>query len=562
MKLRPYQHEAVASTLEQLRQHRSTLGVLPTGTGKTVVFSHVIDQFPGRALVLAHTTELIAQAADKIKRVTGHHAEIEMADSRANHDGFLRSRVVVASKDSLHPGRLKRFKRNEFSLIVVDEAHRSVAKSYTHIIQHFESAKVFGVTATPDRRDEVGLKAVFESVAFNHTLRDMVRDGWLVPLVQRQVTVTGLDYSKAKITAGDLNQGDIASAVAPVAILHQIVSATVREAGNRRTLVFAPPGYAKDAEYHVATRLCELFNDYRPNSARRVSQDTPKDERAQIVKDFADGAFQYLVNVGVFTEGFDDPGVECVAVARATTSRALYAQMVGRGTRPLPGVVDGHDDAGSRLAAIGASAKPTLLVLDFNGNAGKHSLVGLPDILAGRDPALAQKVRKRLELAGGGDPLQAEEEEEELELRRVEVERDRRAKIVAEATYTYRDVSPWEVAGVAPPKLDLQTAARPPSEAQVNLLNKLKCPIPSSMTEASALIKALLDRRQRGLCGYALAKALKAKGLNPDVTNEEARQWLSEIESFKLGKQAKRSAVFRFPSRSEAVEQPTTSSRR
>ena len=363
MKLRSYQEAAVDGIFEAWRSARSTLLVQPTGTGKTVTFAHVINRMPmGRALVLAHREELIVQAADKIARVTGAKPDTEMAEMRADHGMFGKARVVVSSIQTQCAGRngdtrMKRFDPQEFGLLVVDEAHHATAPTYRRVLEHYgqnQDLKILGVTATPDRHDEEALGQVFDSVAFDYELLDAIRDGWLVPIHQRSVVVDGLDYSGVRTTAGDLNGADLARVMEYEETLHGIAHPTVELAAGRKALVFA-------ASVAHAERLCEIFNRHSTGCARFVTGTTPKDERRGMLADYAAGKFQMLVNVGVATEGFDEPGIQVVVMARPTKSRALYAQMAGRGTRALPGLVDAHEAADARRAAIAASAKPACI---------------------------------------------------------------------------------------------------------------------------------------------------------------------------------------------------------
>lgn len=391
MNLRLYQREAVEKTYEAFHGHRSALVVMPTGTGKTILFSEVIRCWPTwsrmngklapRALVVAHREELIRQAVDKIGRVTGQGVDIEMADQFAARDSiFGAAPVVVASKDTLHEKRLQRFRPDEFGLIITDEAHHAVAQTYRRIYDYFPEAKHLGVTATPDRTDEEALAQVFETVAFVYEIADAIHDGWLVPIRAHSMTVEGLDFSNVRTTAGDLNQKDLADELSK--FLQQLAFGTVLAARWNKTLVFAD-------NVANAERLAEIINrpgrDGAPQltRARWICGKTDRDVRAQTLRDYSAGAFQFLVNVGVFTEGFDEPSIGAVSLGRPTESRSLFAQMVGRGTRPLPGVVDGLESADARRAAIAASRKPHIDILDFVGNSGKHKLVTVADILGG-----------------------------------------------------------------------------------------------------------------------------------------------------------------------------------
>lgn len=526
MQLRAYQTSAVAAVLEAFEESSSALIVQPTGTGKTVVFAHLIDGWSdGRIMVLAHRDELIRQAVDKITLITGEKPDIEMADERADTDMFRRSKVVVSSIQTLiagKPPRMQRFNPRDFGLVVVDEAHHAVAESYSRVLAWFSQSKVLGVTATPDRGDERALGLVFKSAAFVYEITDAIKDGWLVPIQQHSVVVHDLDYSQARETAGDLNQADVAKVQQSEAVLQQMVSPIVDLSAGRKTIVFATPGDSKATGvadgFKIAERMTEIFNRHRPQSARRVHQDTPKEERRAMLRDFRDGRFQTLVNVGVLTEGFDEPGIEVVAITRPTKSRALFAQMIGRGTRPLPGLVDPLTLADARRAAIACSPKPHLTVLDFEGNAGKHKLIHAADVLGGNyEDAVVARATAAAKKAGG-DVM------EHLERARVEIEQERRKPVVGKATYSTEEISPFDVLDIAQPVSrgwDLTTG---PTERQAAMLRAHGVTVHEQMTrrQASAIIGKIRERQDKGLVNFKYAKMLRERGLDADMSVGEA----------------------------------------
>jgi superfamily II DNA or RNA helicase len=316
MKLRPYQSSAVDSIFSKWLEHESTIACLPTGTGKTIIFGHVIKQarergIPGRAMVIAHREELIWQAAKKIEAVTGERPSIEMAEYRADH-ALIQKNVVVASVQTLvagrDGGRMKRFDPREFGLLIIDEFHHAVADTYRRVIEHFSGCKRLGVTATPDRADEEALGQVCDSVAFDYEIADAIGDGWLAPVRQTVVEVDGLDLTDVRTTAGDLNGADLARVMEYEQNLHEIASPSIELCGNRRALVFA-------ASVAQAERLCEIFNRHRSECAQFVCGETPKEIRRQMLADYSAGRFQYLVNCAVATEGFDEPGIQVVVMA-------------------------------------------------------------------------------------------------------------------------------------------------------------------------------------------------------------------------------------------------------
>lgn len=445
MKPRLYQHEAIGAIEAALQAHRTTLLVMATGLGKTVVFSTWVAQRLGRSLVIAHREELIDQAADKLRHfVGGENVAVEMGERYSPEDSLVKPRVVVASIQTLaNPRRLARFRPEDFGQGVIDEAHHALAVSYGTAMEHFAANPEFrwlGVTATPKRGDELALGQRFESVAFEYGIEQGIEDGYLVPVRQLPIDVHEIDFSAVRTTAGDLNEGDLDEIMREEEPLHAIVRPTVREAGDLPTLVFAVSvAHAQD--------LADMLNRYKPNSAVALSGKTDRAERKKAVEAYKAGDVQFLCNCGLFLEGFDAPTTAVVAMARPTKSLSLYVQVLGRGTRVLPGLVEDLDTPAGRRAAIAASKKPCMLILDFVGNSGKHKIIRAQDVLGGKyGQPVRDYARKTSEEEGTprlvGDSL--ERAADELALLEEIRERERRAAIKARVEYTAREVSPFE----------------------------------------------------------------------------------------------------------------------
>lgn len=528
MILRPYQSAASDAIFKEWQDNDSTLVVLPTGGGKTILFADVIRRvFPRRALVIAHREELIFQARDKIQRVTGLSADVEMGEYRSDGGLFGSARVVVSTIQTQCSGgdgggRMAKFDPSQFGLLIIDEAHHATSPSYRRVIDYYRTnpaLKVLGVTATPDRADEEALGQVFQSVAFDYEVLDAIHDGWLVPIEQQMVHVEGLDYSDVRTTAGDLNGGDLAAVMEAERNLQPMASASLAIIGQRRALVFT-------SSVKAAEMTAEIFNRHRPNMAAWVCGKTDRDERRGVLADFASGKVQVVCNCGVLTEGFDDPGVEVVIMGRPTKSRALYSQMVGRSTRPLPGVVDGPQTPEARKAAIAESAKPSCLVVDFVGNAGRHKLITSADILGGKvsEEALERAV-KRVSAAGGPVNMTEALDEAEAELREQKrlVEAARRANLVAKARFTTQAVDPFDVLHLDPVKTRGWDAGRHLTEKQRSLLAKQGInPDRLSFAEARQLIAEIFRRWDGKLCSFKQAKVLRKYGYDAEVSFAEA----------------------------------------
>jgi superfamily II DNA or RNA helicase len=350
--LRPYQVDAIAGIRSALGGHASTACVLPTGCGKTSVAATLMNEWPGgHCLFLAHTRELVDQAAARLADELGYPPVVEMG-SRGGDTGlfYQGGMVVVGSVQSMVTDRrLTKYDRHPFDLIVVDEAHRATSGSYRKIVDHFtainKACKVVGLTATPNRADGTALGLVFESVGFAMDIPDAIDGGWLVPVRQRSVVVSDVEITGPSRT-NELGEKDFTdAAVESVMLDERALAATadplVREAAGRPTIVFA-------ATVRHAHQLAAVIDRLAPGAAAAVDGETPPEQRADVIAKFRTGQIQFLCNAQLFTEGFDAPNCSCVAVARPTKSAGRYTQMVGRGLRPLPGVVDIPGDAQDR----------------------------------------------------------------------------------------------------------------------------------------------------------------------------------------------------------------------
>ena len=381
MQLRPYQAEAMSAILEQWNSGvDKTLLVLPTGTGKTVVFSKVAEQRVkegSRCLILAHRGELLDQAADKMKKSTGLGCAVEKADQSCLGSWF---RVTVGSVQTLmREKRLSAFPEDYFTTIIVDEAHHCISDSYQKVLQHFSKAKVLGVTATPDRGDMRNLGTYFESLAYEYKLPQAIREGYLSPIKAMTIPLK-IDMSHVEVQAGDFKAGDIGTALDPY--LEMIVEEMTKYCMDRKTVVFLPL---------IATsqKFCEIL---KAKGFQAAEVNGNSEDREMILKDFEAGKYNVLCNSMLLTEGWDCPSVDCIIVLRPTKVRSLYCQMVGRGTRLHPG-------------------KDHLLLLDFLWMTERHELCH-PAALICEDEEVARKMTENLE-ENAGAAVDIEEAEKE-----------------------------------------------------------------------------------------------------------------------------------------------------
>lgn len=504
---------------------------MPTGTGKTQVFVSIGDrQQYGRVLVLAHRDELINQARDRITQMVGERPDVEKAEQRADRNPWWRTKFVVSSIQTQNAGngrRMKRFDPKEFSLVIVDEAHHAVAASYQKVLEHYrqnDAIKILGVTATPDRTDELALGKIFRSVAWNYELQSAIEDGWLVPIRPNMVHINGLELSDVHTLGGDFNLGELEQVLSYERPLHGMCDATIQLAGDRKTMMFC-------ASVPHAERCMEIVNRHKPGHAQMVSAKTPMELRRQIISDFSAGSFQFMVNVGVFTEGYDEPGIRVISMCRPTKSRSLYTQMVGRGTRVLPELPINETDAAGRRNLIAGSDKPHLEIYDFVGNSGRHKLVTAVDILGGNyEDAVVERAKEQAEGADGAIDIDHELAAAEEYIRKTR-ERDLRQKIKVNAKYSVTSLDPYDILGVTKPAAKGWNTGRPVSDKMSEFLrNKGVDPTLMTFDEAKGMVGKLIERTSHGWCTFKQAKTLRRFGYEPKgIRFSEASRLIDQI---------------------------------
>ena len=341
MKLRTYQQEFVDAVLKKPTPRM--LGVLPTGTGKTICFAEIARRLNVKTLIIAHREELIRQACDKVTSVW-QNAEIGVVKAKENE---MQRQITVASIQSLHRKRLLDLPSQR--LIITDEAHHAAAPSYRRVYHRLglidESpdkdplpvldcdAIHLGVTATPKRTDEVGLLPIFDTVVFERKLFDFVPE-FLSDLRLRGVNAS-LNFDNLRVSrlTKDFNEKQLSEVMSKEQINAHIYRAYNDFAADRtRTLVFCVDRAHASALYHhfLEKHISCGYLDYL----------TPPDERKTTLDDFRTGRIRVLFNVMLLTEGFDLPEIDCILIARPTKSPLLLTQMIGRGTRRAEGKKD------------------------------------------------------------------------------------------------------------------------------------------------------------------------------------------------------------------------------
>ena len=482
--LRPYQQEAREGVHAQWDGGRlRTLLVLPTGTGKTIVFAKITEdqvRAGDRVLILAHRGELLEQASDKLLRATGLTCAVEKAEQSCL---TAWNRVVVGSVQTLQrPQRLQQFDPRYFGTIIIDEAHHAVTDGYRRILDWFGNARVLGVTATPDRGDMRNMGEVFDSLAYEYKLTQAIREGYLCKIMAQTIPLR-LDISTVCMNGGDFAAEGLGTALDPY--LDQIAEQMATYCRGRKTVVFLPL---------IKTKLNS--HGFR---AAEVNGKSPN--RAEIQADFAAGKYNVLCNSMLLTEGWDCPSVDCVVVLRPTKVRSLYSQMVGRGTRLSP-----------------ETGKQDLLLLDFLWLTDRHELCRPADLVC-EDHQVAVQMTDNLAKAAAPQDLEEAVEQasadvvqqrEEALAKQLAEQRRKRAKLVDPLQYEM-SIQAEDLSGYVP-SFGWESGA--PTVQQTAALEKFGI-LPDAVDsagKASLLLDRLAKRRDEGLTTPKQIRCLERYG--------------------------------------------------
>lgn len=370
--LRPYQQAAVEHVAARWRaQVRRIVLVAATGSGKTILAARFILGAAAkgkRALFLVHRREIIAQAWGKIVEagVSEDDCGVIMGDGRITHPVTRElfdarrpgARVQVASTQTL----IARVTRDEAGAIVarswpaadlvfVDECHHASSRTWSEILAHYREAgaTIIGLTATPERADGRGLDEHFDELHLVATPAELMAAGYLVrPRIFTSERAP--DLKGVSVRGGDYAPGELARACDRPQLVGDVVAHYQRHGQGQRAVVFAA-GVEHSRHFAEAFRAAGI-------DAEHLDGKTPNDERDAILTRLREGTTRVVCNVGVLTEGWDEPLVGCVILARPTKSVGLYLQMAGRGLRPAEGKVAVLLDHAGCVAAHGAPQDP------------------------------------------------------------------------------------------------------------------------------------------------------------------------------------------------------------
>lgn len=488
MELRPYQQEAKEAVFAEWSSgRRKTLLVLPTGCGKTIVFAKIAEECVRngeRVLILAHRGELLEQASDKILKATGLGCAIEKAEESCFASWY---RIVTGSVQTLmREKRLARFPGDYFDTVIIDEAHHCLSDGYMRVLEHFGGAKVLGVTATPDRGDKRNLGRFFDSIAYEYTLPNAIKSGYLCPI--KAVTIPlKLDISSVGVQSGDFKAADVGDALEPY--LFKIAQEMRSCCTDRKTVVFLPL-------ISTSRKFRDILNSLGFRAAEVNGESA---DRTQVLAAFEAGEYNVLCNSMLLTEGWDCPSVDCVIVLRPTKIRSLYSQMVGRGTRLCKG-------------------KSDLLLLDFLWHTERHELCRPAHLVCGDENTVKRMIEISEETGCPEDITELEKEaesdiiaERERSLAKQLKEMRGRKRSLVDPLQFEMSIQAEDLAGYVPA---FGWEMAPPSEKQIKALERLGI-FPDEITcagKASKLLDRLDKRRREGLTTPKQIRVLERYG--------------------------------------------------
>ena len=334
IQLREYQEEALNVIAKALSDGISKqLIVLPTGSGKTILMAAIAKHLNKRTLILAHREELIQQAFEQFKL---YWPEADIGICKAERDETNHHIVIGSVQSCSKSKRLASLKDSAFDVLLIDEAHHATAESYQKIIKelgfHTDQTKLLlGVTATPNRSDKDSLGETFEKVTYSRSISTMIKAGYLSPAIGRKI-LTNFSLQNIKMQNGDFSICELAEIVNTPERNAFIAEKYKAYATDRKGVAFCVDvAHCKD--------LSASFEKVGITS-KAVWGEMPTEERRNVLEDLKAGRIQVAMSCGVLTEGFDEPSISCIAMARPTKSQSLYIQCIGRGLRLWPGKQD------------------------------------------------------------------------------------------------------------------------------------------------------------------------------------------------------------------------------
>lgn len=357
--LRPYQQDAKAEIFSAWDKCDHVMFQMPTGTGKTRLFTSIISDIKAwgivnhrdtKVLIVAHRVELIEQISESLDKYKVSHGLIAGGKERN-----LRPQVQVASIQTItHRLNIDVAQSLSVDFVIIDEAHHSTANSYKKLWDLYPEAKFLGVTATPWRMNHLGFTSIYDKLIVSKPIKYFIQEGWLAPYKYYSIK----DSSRIRHDINSINEFDVegdykVSALENVmdnrAIRASLLDSYLKLAKGKKGIIYSVSRKHSD-------HICEEYRSVGVNIVR-IDSETPREERRLYVQRFKKGLIDIIVNVDIFSEGFDCPDIEFIQLARPTKSLVKYLQQVGRGLRPTEG-------------------KSKCIILD---NVGAHLEFALPD---------------------------------------------------------------------------------------------------------------------------------------------------------------------------------------
>lgn len=512
-----HQREALNAINEKIVHGSTTRALIqfPTGTGKTRLGAEAAKVLRGHGWWVAHRHELLTQPLGVLRKITGEPIGLEKATARNSGE-----RIVVSSIQTIAKEERRRGLRAP-DWIIIDECHRAPGDSYQGMIASYPKAIVVGLTATAHRMDRKDLMVTFKNCLYRYTIPQAIADGCWAPLRWLPKVVAGVRLERLVDNAsGDFSDADLEK----IASQNQVSSAYAKGwfefCEDRKTIMFTPGVVS-------GKKITDYLNAERPGVARFVCGDTPTGERSAIFAAYAQGDFKVLVNVGLVTEGYDDPATSCIVNCRPTKSWSLYVQIIGRGARIHPG-------------------KRDCLILDYTGAVGEHKLIGPVDVVAeemdGVSDAVKEIAKKRLTEDPDADVTATIEEarKDDAEISAMEtamrMAARERFKVIPE--FVDRDCgNPLDTLHIKDPAIlndHMDVRARPAAEKDLQFLKKVGIPIPQFLTErqAAKLRSTFFMRKKIGLADYWQVRKLAEHGQNAvNWKRDHAAKVISEMQS-------------------------------
>ena len=346
MKLFDYQKDMVMRIEKAFRLYRSVMAQMPTGTGKTVVLASVVESFLGEhplksVWIVAHRRELVSQIQETIERVFSNRlAEKEDGSSDNLIEKPLDSSLFTLRSSLIKAMSIQWLARHydeigeEPGMIVIDEAHHALAKTYKEMWDRFPKAKFLGLTATPCRLNGKGFIDLFDVLVQSWSVPEFISKGRLatydfVSIKSNGVTQRLIDSLQKRGADGDYQNKEMDMLLNKRPSIERLYRSFEEYGKDRKGIVYA-------INISHAKKIVELYQEHGIKAVA-IDSKTPTAERQADIETFKKGDIQVLVNVDIFSEGFDCPDVEFVQLARPTLSLAKYLQMVGRGLRVAKG---------------------------------------------------------------------------------------------------------------------------------------------------------------------------------------------------------------------------------